>query len=187
MQKPLLTSSQVSIILSSTILLVCAIGIFLAGYALQQHTVNNLHASLRPHNPVSRHANAKLGDASSISGLQKPLDILSKSFLKNDSPFDWSRLAYAQVVKSHEDICDALIVLHELYRSQSAAPKLLLFPRAWIREQNGADPIDETLEGSVRLLKKASKLYRAILVPIGPLVEGSDGILIFVCSSEVPD
>jgi hypothetical protein len=176
MHKPLLTSSQVSIVLSSTIVLICAIGVFLAGYALQQHTVNNLHASLRPHNPVSRHASAKLGDGSGLSGLQKPLDILSQSFLKKDSPFDWSRLAYAQVVKSHEDICDALIALHELYRSRSAAPKLLLFPRTWIREQSAADPIDEILEGSVRLLRKASRLYRAILVPIGPLVEGNDGI-----------
>jgi hypothetical protein len=115
----LLTSSQVSLILSSTVVVICAIGIFLAGYVVQQNTVENL--------------------------------------------------------QSHEDVCDALILLHELYRSKSAAPKLLLFPRTWIREQNGADPIDEVLEKSVSLLRKASRLYRAILVPIGPLLEDGDG------------
>jgi hypothetical protein len=184
----LLTSSQVSIALSSTVVVVCAIAVFLAGYVLQQHAVENLHATLRPHNPISRARDAQAGNSQGLSGLQKPLDLLkTQLYLKKDNAFDWSRLAHAQVVKSHEDICDALIILHELYRSRSAAPKLLLFPRIWIREQSGSEPIDEQLESSVRLLRKASRLYRAILVPIGPLVDGSDGKLIsmdVICFSD---
>jgi hypothetical protein len=170
----LLTSSHVSIILSSTIVIICAIAIFIGGYALQEHTVQNLHAALRPHNPISNRHKAQ---SDSSAGLSTGLNLLKTHlYLSRDNAFDWSRLAYAQVVKSHEDVCDALIILHELYRSRSAAPKLLLFPRTWIREQSGAEPIDEVLERTVRMLRKASRLYRAILVPIAPLVEGSDGM-----------
>src|ERR1700753_1747504 len=97
----LLTSSQVSIALSSTVVIICAFAVFLAGYVVQQHTVENLHAALRPHNPISRIRDAQADNASEQSGLQKPLDLLkSKFYLKKDSAFDWSRLAYAQVVKS---------------------------------------------------------------------------------------
>jgi hypothetical protein len=178
----------VSIALSSTVVIICAFALFLAGYVVQQHTVENLHAALRPHNPISRIRDAQADNASEQSGLQKPLDLLKSKFhLKKDSAFDWSRLAYAQVVKSHEDICDALIILHELYRSRSAAPKLLLFPRTWIREQSGSEPIDEELESSVRLLRKASRLYRAILVPIGPLVEGSNGEFVVTNETRLKD
>jgi hypothetical protein len=147
----LLRSSEVSLILSCGIVIACGIGIFLAGYALQQNTVQQLHASLRPHDPLSR------------------------EHLGANDPFDWSRLAHAQVVKSHEDVCDALIILHELHMSHSAAHRLLLFPRTWVRERSVADPIDEDLDRTIQWLKKASKLYRTILVPIGPLIEGNDG------------
>lgn len=171
----LLTSAHVSLILSSVVVVICAIGIFLAGLVVQNHTVENLHAALRPHNPISRsqarheHSNAKL---------QGSFDSLTSGLhLSKETAFDWSRLAQAQFVKNHDEVCDAVIVLHELYRSRSAAPKLLIFPRTWIREQGGADPIDEELERTVTLLRKASRLYRAILVPIGPLIEGSNGKL----------
>src|ERR1700753_4273213 len=97
----LLTSSQVSIALSSTVVIICAFAIFLAGYVVQQHSVENLHAALRPHNPIARVRDIQFGDSLGQSSLQKPLDLLkAKLYLKKDSAFDWSRLAHAQVVKS---------------------------------------------------------------------------------------
>jgi hypothetical protein len=150
----LLRSSEVSLILSCGIVIACGIAIFLAGYALQQNTVQQLHASLRPRNPLSK----------------------DHEHLGADDPFDWSRLAQAQVVKSHEDMCDALIILHELHMSHSAAHRLLLFPRIWVQERSAADPIDENLDRTIQWLKKASKLYGTMLVPIGPLIEGNNGM-----------
>ena len=63
-------------------------------------------------------------------------------------------------------MCDALILFSELHRSKSPAPRLLLFPRLWLNE--GADAESKELEITMRLLKKASRRFNAILVPIGP-------------------
>jgi len=151
--KMMLRSSEVSLFLSAGIVVICGIAIFIAGYVIQQDTVEHLHASLRPHDPLSR----------------------NREHTTVDDPFDWSRLAHAQLVKTHDDMCDALIILHELHMSHSAAHRLLLFPRIWVQERSAADPIDEDLDRTIQWLKKASKLYRTILVPIGPLIEGNNG------------
>jgi hypothetical protein len=83
---------------------------------------------------------------------------------EKEQNFDWSRLAHAQLVRNHEQVCDSLIIFHELHKQRSAAPKLLLFPRAWLEKEGDPD-----VETSIRLIRKASRLYRAILVPIGTL------------------
>lgn len=72
-------------------------------------------------------------------------------------------MAYAQVVREHSEICNALILFGELYRSKSPVPKLLLFPAAWIADR---EDIDQEWETTRRLLRKATRRYRAILVPI---------------------
>ena len=88
-----------------------------------------------------------------------------------DAPFDWSQLAFAQLVRDHSEICNALIIFSDLHRLKSAAPRLLLFPQHWIEEKDGDAP-NPFLETSKRLLKKASRRYRVTLVPIKPDVDG---------------
>ena len=88
-----------------------------------------------------------------------------------DKPFDWSKLAFAQLVRDHSEICNALIIFSDLHRLKSAAPRLLLFPQHWIEDHDGDSP-NPFLETSKRLLKKASRRYRVTLVPIQPDVEG---------------
>jgi hypothetical protein len=80
-------------------------------------------------------------------------------------------LAYAQLVRDHSEICNALILFSDLHRLKSSAPRLLLFPQHWIQERDGEE-LDPFLETSRRLLKKASRRYRVTLVPIKPDVEG---------------
>ncbi|KAI0379067.1 hypothetical protein F5Y04DRAFT_260314 [Hypomontagnella monticulosa] len=45
----LLTSSQVSVIVTSGIVVLCTAALFLSGYAIQQRTVRDLRAAIRPH------------------------------------------------------------------------------------------------------------------------------------------
>ncbi|KEY66355.1 hypothetical protein S7711_09707 [Stachybotrys chartarum IBT 7711] len=48
MRKLLLTSSQVSILLYSTIVISCTLALFLSGYVIQQRTLRDLRAAVRP-------------------------------------------------------------------------------------------------------------------------------------------
>jgi hypothetical protein len=162
--KLLLTSTQVSLLLSAAIILFSAIGIFLAGYALQQHTLSQLHTTLRPRTPTPRH-NAHQPNQQDPH--HSPLAMTGSV----DTPFDWTRFAYAQLVRSHAEACAALVALADLHRARSAAPKVLLFPRAWLAERGGAAPLDAALDASLRLVRKAARRYRAVLVPVEPVDE----------------
>ncbi|KIW02108.1 uncharacterized protein PV09_06598 [Verruconis gallopava] len=177
----LLTSSQVQVALSSAIIFSFTFLLFLAGYLSQQRSVEGLHAALRPRAPVPRHKTPDHGHAfqplDPTNRLNRPLGRLrdrlkwQTQLVAADFPFDWSRLAYAQLVRDHSETCNAVIVFSELHRLKSSAPRLLLFPQHWVQEKDGqvADPY---LETSRRLLKKASRRYRVTLVPIKPDVEG---------------
>jgi len=50
-------------------------------------------------------------------------------------------------------------------------PRLLLFPRSWARDSDG-EVFDPLLETSRRLIKKAARWYRVILVPVDPVAGG---------------
>jgi hypothetical protein len=90
-----------------------------------------------------------------------------------DQPFDWSKLAYAQLVRDHSEVCNALILFADLHRLKSPVPRLLLFPRSWSRDADG-EVFDPLLETSKRLIRKASRWYRVILVPIDPVAGGKN-------------
>jgi hypothetical protein len=51
MRKILLTSSQVSVLLSGFIILSCTVALFLSGYAIQQRTLRELRVAVRPRQP----------------------------------------------------------------------------------------------------------------------------------------
>ncbi|KAJ3482255.1 hypothetical protein NLG97_g7618 [Lecanicillium saksenae] len=48
MKRVLLTSSQVSIILTGFVIFLCTLALFLSGYVIQQRTVNDLREAIRP-------------------------------------------------------------------------------------------------------------------------------------------
>ncbi|EGX91085.1 hypothetical protein CCM_05242 [Cordyceps militaris CM01] len=55
MKRVLLTSSQVSIILTGIVIFLCTLGLFLSGYVIQQRTVNDLRDAIRPRiRPVTK-------------------------------------------------------------------------------------------------------------------------------------
>jgi hypothetical protein len=143
--------------------------LFLSGYVIQQRTVQGLQAAIRPRAPFP-HVQALVPTvtdprvkASRPFGRLKDYAKLQLHLQEQGKPFSWDRLAYAQIVREHSEVCDALILFGELYRSKSPVPKLLLFPAAWISDK---DESNQEWETTHRLLRKATRRYRATLVPI---------------------
>jgi hypothetical protein len=202
----LLTSSQVQVVLSSGIsksilhsfssisklidfiVFVFTLLLFLSGYIAQQRTVEQLHTTLRPRAPSPRNPPPPIADHIQInptSRLSRPFGKLrdraklQAHFVDGDGPFDWSKLAYAQVVRDHSELCNALILFNALHRLKSPAPKLLLFPKEWVLDNDG-DIASPDVETSRRLMRKAVRWYRAILVPIEPDLKGANGSSLFI-------
>jgi hypothetical protein len=169
----------VSIVLSSSIIVIFTFLLFLAGYILQQQSVERLHATLRPQQPSPRHGAAvpTIARPDPRSRLSRPLGRLGEQIhWKEPTKFNWSKYAHAQLAREPEELCHALIVLYELNRLQSAAPRLLMFPRNWIEHyDDSAEDMDPEMDRAIQMLKKASRRYRAILVPIDPMEKGADG------------
>jgi len=147
--------------------------LFLPGYIIQQRTVQGLQAAIRPRAPLphirapSPAAIDPRSKASRPFGRLKDYAKLQLHLQEQGKAFSWNRLAYAQVVREHSEVCDALILFGELHRSKSPVPKLLIFPAAWISHRDNSGQEWETTR---RLLRKAHRRYGAKLVPI----EGSE-------------
>lgn len=155
----------------------------MSGFVIQQRTVQSLHTTLRPQPPIPLHPQPVIKHEPSnphatprrLFGGLRDRTSLQSALKAHDEPFDWSKLAYAQLVRDHSEVCDAMIFLHALYRSKSPVPRLLLFPRKWLHD--GEDDYKDTiLQHSRALLSKASKIFRVILVPIDPVNGTSSGI-----------
>lgn len=200
----LLTSSQVSVALSSAIgrlyetlnysattdhrnaVCLSALALFFAGYVLQQQTVRSLQDSISPRLPSP--------DANVAQSSHQILDPASKSSRNVFHPKDgskhreltvkttavqvnWSRLAYLSIVKSHEELCGAVMLFADLVRSKSPAQRVLLFPQHWALESttsSDGNEEDPHLYTTKRLLKKAARRYRVVLVPMAPVQPNMD-------------
>lgn len=77
------------------------------------------------------------------------------------------QLAYLQLALTHSSMCHALILFHDLHRAGSPLPRVLVFPRRWLRDRDG-EPADLEMEETVRMLRKAARRYRVVLMPVGP-------------------
>ena len=63
-------------------------------------------------------------------------------------------------------VCNAVMLFAELDRQDSPAQRLLLYPKKWDVEMEGADKKQET---SIRLLQKAALQYSVTLLPVDPV------------------
>lgn len=68
------------------------------------------------------------------------------------------------------------MVFGELHRLKSPAKRVLLFPKSWAVEINGAKGAisDPYMDATRRLMRMAAKRYRVELRPVDPIVEGTD-------------
>lgn len=186
MGRLLLSQSQVSIVISTALVGLFTLLLFLVGYTSQQRTVSGLQEALRPRIPQAP-PSAVINDQSPDT--QQPLqrsrafrgshvaytDFSAAKLNDAGKNINWRRLAHVQVVRGHGDMCNAIMVLADLHRLKSPARRILLFPQAWAVEKKAGkgDISDPFLDSSRRLMRMAARRYGVELRPMSPVVQGS--------------
>ncbi|QIX01119.1 hypothetical protein AMS68_006636 [Peltaster fructicola] len=181
MRKLLLTQSQVAVAITTIIVTTCTFFLFLAGYELQQHTVRDIHQTIRPRIPDAPAGQVEasfevlpsrlFGDSAGRIAHQKYLRAEHAAGSVN-----WQKLAHVQLVHSHHDVCNAIMIFGNLASMKSPARRILLFPQAWALEkaETPGDSGDPWLETSIRLMRLAARRYDVELRAILPTLERTE-------------
>ena len=115
--------------------------LFFSGYVLQQKTVRDIQAIIRPPaDPV-------------------PWSSDGQEELVPFESMNWDEMAYVQVIQHYEDACNSVILFAELARQKSLAKRILLYPPEWEREIALGRSRSRTQERSIKLLRRASARY----------------------------
>lgn len=81
---------------------------------------------------------------------------------KSDASVQWSDFAYLQYVTNANYLCNSLMILDALHRSETKADRVMMYPEDWhVSEDNTTDDSTES-----KLLAKARDSYQVKLVPI---------------------
>jgi hypothetical protein len=148
--------------------------LFLAGYTIQQRSIADLQAQLKPRFPIaplSITAQQPLSGPQHPSRLFKPEEnavISEHTTAQKQIQVDWQKLAHVQIVTTHHDVCSTIMFFGDLARLKSPARRILLFPQAWAMEKQAAkhDLIDPYMDITRRLLRRAARRYNVELRPI---------------------
>ncbi|KAF1927321.1 glycosyltransferase family 8 protein [Didymella exigua CBS 183.55] len=181
MGRLLLTSGQVSVILSAIIISAFTFALFLSGYVLQQRYVHNLQAVIKPRIPkplpVPKAVEPPTLDekwARPVGGGRQVEDTVAQYM--GGQELDWSRLGYVQVVREHVELCSAVMLLSDLHKMKSPARRVLVFPKLWLQEADD-DKYSAEMSTTRRLLGTAARRYGVTLIPMEPMLDGADGTL----------
>ncbi|KAL1655784.1 hypothetical protein SLS61_001808 [Didymella pomorum] len=175
MGRLLLTSGQVSVILSAIIIFAFTFALFLSGYVLQQRYVHNLQQAIKPRIPKPLPIPKPVAPPTLDEKWARPVEDAMAQYMSGQE-LDWSRLGYVQVVRSHVELCSAVMLLSDLHRMKSPARRVLMFPKPWLLEA-----VDEKYSAEMattrRLLGTAARRYGVTLVPMEPILDGADSTL----------
>lgn len=149
--------------------------LFLSGYVLQQQTVQSIQAAIRPQPAISTpSADAWQVIAKSFSS---PTRHLSNEFLASNRPTGgWAKVAYAQLVRDHLHVCNAVMLFAELERQESSARRVILYPREWHFPESNPETSSAHIETSLRLLKTAERRYKVELQPVSQMQGSRNGM-----------
>ena len=145
--------------------------LFLSGYVLQQQTVRSIQAVIHP--PADSVAISQTLPPAHTSAFIDPSRLQGQRALRTDRvlPSRPSPVAYIQLVRTPQAVCDAIIAFAEIELQGSLAQKILLYPREWDAGTTIGKSEDKHLEISIRLIKKASLQYGVSFYPMDRLVE----------------
>lgn len=87
---------------------------------------------------------------------------------------DWTKLGYVQVAKDHSELCSAIMLLADLQEKRSPAKRILMFPRAWLKETS-EEEWDPRMTTTRRLLRTAARRHGAELMPMETAETDADG------------
>lgn len=156
------------------------LALFLSGYVLQQRYVHSLQLAIKPRLPKPLPAQAPLQPPTLDAKWARPVGSRpevdeSVEQMIGASSIDWSRLGYVQVVKDHSELCSAIMVLADLQDKRSPAKRILMFPKAWLKETNEEEEWDPQMTTTRRLLRTAARRHGARLVPLETVEADADG------------
>ena len=157
--------------------------LFFSGYVLQQRTVAQLQTIIKPRVPIPAPQEVAVSfdpRAKAARAVGSELDAPSISYQTVAQPeIRWDRLAYVQLIKSHVEVCSAIMLLAELHKQKSPAHRVLMFPKAWaVSMESGrksGEVRDPYMDMSRRLLRIAARRYGVLLVPTEPIAKNVDG------------
>lgn len=178
----LLSQAQVSVALSSAIVIFFTLLLFLSGYVLQQRTVQGLREAVKPRIPqrpsspgseqaepdfVELHRSRLFGSDGGSRIIKADID--RDIHTASAQNVDWDRLAHVQLVQEHHHLCAAIMVLAGLHQMRSPAKRGLMIPSAWVQAKTKGESEDPYLDSTRRLLKLAHRRYGVFLQPIEPI------------------
>lgn len=185
MGRILLSQSQATAVLSTALVALFTLLLFLIGYTTQQRTVSGLQEALRPRLPQPP---PSLAVDQPQSDTQQPIqrsrafrgshvaytDFSPSRLEQAAAKMNWRRLGHVQIVRNHADMCNAIMILAELHRLKSPARRILLFPQVWaVEKKAGKGEIsDPFLDSSRRLMRMAARRYGVELRPMSPVIAG---------------
>ncbi|KAL8635177.1 MAG: hypothetical protein Q9228_007309 [Teloschistes exilis] len=172
----LLTSSQLSMAISSSVVFIFTTLLFLSGYVLQQQTVRSLQAAIRPQPAVVQPPPSPV--LAKHFGTPPGHSLFDKYLASNRPKGGWAKVAYVQLLREHLHVCNAVMLFAVLEEQESLAQRVILYPKEWDekKEAKGKGKLDSDpqVETSKRLLRQAAKRYKVMLQPIQPMVKIGD-------------
>lgn len=174
----LLTSSTVSVILSTGVISVFTILLFLSGYTIQQRSVRNIQHALRP--AVS--PDPKIGHGSAGSSFHGTKRSLLSDLAADDADDASSQspaggnYAYLQLLSTPDpsNICSAILFFKQLTSNGTVIQdRLFMYPQEW--DMMPASQQSESVSTALSLLRDASLKYGIWLLPIDMTTATSAG------------
>lgn len=150
--------------------------LFLSGYVLQQQTVQSIQAAIKPPPPVptpSPDPSRAIAKSFDNPGGHLYFD---KFLAANRPKGGWAKVAYAQLVRDHLHVCNAVMLFAELERQESLARRVILYPQEWHLSESNQDISSVHIETSLRLLKTAEKRYKVQLQPLSQMQASRNGM-----------
>ncbi len=153
--------------------------LFLSGYVMQQRYVHNLQAVIKPRTPKPLAPEVPIAPPTLDIKWARPMggrpevDSTYDQYIAGQN-MDWSRLGYVQIAREHVELCSAVMLLSDLHEMRSPARRVLMFPKAWLATAE-EDEYSPEMSTTRRLLRTAARRYGVSLVPMEPIVPGTDG------------
>lgn len=149
--------------------------LFLSGYVLQQQTVRSIQAAIKPPPPPPLPSPDKRREVAKSFGASSSHLYFDKFLAANRPKGGWGKVAYAQLVRDHLHVCNAVMLFAELDRQESLARRLILYPKEWHISKSNQGGNSVHTETSLRLLKNAERRYKVELQPVSRMEETQNG------------
>lgn len=136
---------------------------------LQQQTVRNFQAAIRPLHPPSSPGLDKNQLVSKQYGSLQGHSTYDKLLTNNKPKGGWTKAAYVQILRDRTQLCTAVMLFAELERQESMAQRIMIYPEEWHLERGNRGDSSSPVKTSLRLLENAASRYKVLLQPVGKI------------------